>query len=95
MLWTTLLFDRTLGGYRIEAPPDGPDEMFSSYYLLLLPRIYLQRQVREKFGFKVGEFPHFERISQRSVSLPFFTDMVEDEARLGCETLKRGLTEIT
>jgi dTDP-4-amino-4,6-dideoxygalactose transaminase len=48
----------------------------------------------ERLGFKVGDFYHCERISQRTVSLPFFTDMVEDEVRLVCETLARGLTEI-
>jgi perosamine synthetase len=58
------------------------------------PPIHLQGHVKERFGFKVGDFPQCERISQRTVSLPFFTDMAGDEARLVCDTLKQCLTEI-
>jgi hypothetical protein len=36
VLWTTPLSIRTLGGHRIEAPPDDPEEMFSGYYLLTM-----------------------------------------------------------
>jgi hypothetical protein len=42
VLWTTPLFVRTLGGHRIEVPPDGPDEMFSDYYLLTMIMSALQ-----------------------------------------------------
>jgi perosamine synthetase len=44
-----------------------------------LPCIHLMPHYRERFGFRGGEFPVAERISARSVALPFFAGMSEEQ----------------
>ena len=44
-----------------------------------LPCIHLMRHYREQFGHSEGEFPVAERVSERSLALPFFTAMGEAE----------------
>ena len=44
-----------------------------------LPCIHLMRHYRERFGHREGEFPVAERVSERSLALPFFTAMGEAE----------------
>ncbi|HEX7317899.1 MAG TPA: DegT/DnrJ/EryC1/StrS family aminotransferase [Pyrinomonadaceae bacterium] len=73
--------DRLLEGLRREGVGCG------RYF----PSIHLQKHIKEKFGFEGGEFPQCERISQRTVALPFFTDMREEEVGYVCEALKRCL----
>jgi perosamine synthetase len=45
-----------------------------------LPCIHLMPHYRERFGHTEGEFPIAERVSARSLALPFFTSMKEAEA---------------
>jgi perosamine synthetase len=58
-----------------------------------LPCIHLMGHYRERFGLREGQFPMAERVSARSLALPFFTAMGEAEiervaaalaAALGC-----------
>jgi perosamine synthetase len=56
-----------------------------------LPCIHLLPPYRERFGFAVGEFPVAERISERSVALPFFTSMTESQVDRVCTTLAEAL----
>jgi perosamine synthetase len=67
--------------------PDGPDRdgviralagkgVASKGYL---PCIHLQPFYRDRFGFRGGEFPVAEDVSARSVALPFFGGMTEDQ----------------
>jgi perosamine synthetase len=44
-----------------------------------LPCIHLMGHYRERFGHREGEFPVAERVSERSLALPFFTAMREAE----------------
>ena len=44
-----------------------------------LPCIHLMPHYREHFGHREGEFPVAERVSRRSLALPFFTAMGEAE----------------
>jgi perosamine synthetase len=44
-----------------------------------LPCIHLMTHYRQRFGFREGQFPVAEEISRRSLALPFFTAMGEDE----------------
>jgi perosamine synthetase len=44
-----------------------------------LPCIHLMPHYRERFGHSEGQFPVAERISARSLALPFFTAMGEAE----------------
>ncbi len=41
--------------------------------------VHLGTHYRERFGFKRGDFPHAERISERVLSLPLFPRMTEDD----------------
>jgi perosamine synthetase len=49
------------------------------------------RHYRERFGHREGEFPVAERVSERSLALPFFTSMGEAEAERVCEALAAAL----
>jgi perosamine synthetase len=43
------------------------------------PCIHLQPLYRERFGYEAGSFPAAEATSERSLALPFFTGMSEDD----------------
>ena len=47
---------------------------------------------REAFGFKPGDFPVAESVSQRTIALPFFTRLTEREIDLICQTLELMMT---
>jgi perosamine synthetase len=55
--------------------------------------IHLQPLYRERFGYRPGAFPVTERIARRTLALPFFTTMSEDEADYVCERLAVRLPE--
>ena len=46
---------------------------------------------RERFGFKGGEFPVAERVAERSLALPFFTSMTEEQVERVCTALAGAL----
>ncbi len=52
-----------------------------------LPCIHLLPFFRERFGFRGGEFPVAERVSTRSLALPFFTRMTEEQVDRVCDAL--------
>ena len=52
------------------------------------PCIHLQPFYRERFGFKPGAFPIAERISERTLALPFFNRLDEKSIELICRTLR-------
>ena len=56
-----------------------------------LPCIHLLPPYRERFGFKGGEFPVAERVSGRSLALPFFTSMTEGQVDRVCTALAEAL----
>ena len=56
-----------------------------------LPCIHLLPPYRERFGFKGGEFPIAEGVSERSVALPFFTSMTEAQVDRVCTALAEAL----
>jgi perosamine synthetase len=56
-----------------------------------LPCIHLMPPYRERFGFRGGEFPVAERVAERSLALPFFTAMGEDEVERVAEALGEAL----
>ena len=56
-----------------------------------LPCIHLQPLFRERFGYREDEFPVAERAGRRSLGLPFFTRMTEDEVGLVCTALRAAL----
>jgi perosamine synthetase len=56
-----------------------------------LPCIHLLPTYRDRFGFKGGEFPVAERVSGRSLALPFFTSMTEGQVDRVCTALAGAL----
>jgi perosamine synthetase len=56
-----------------------------------LPCIHLLAPYKERFGFKGGEFPVAERVSERSLALPFFTSMTEGQVDRVCTALGEAL----
>jgi perosamine synthetase len=53
-----------------------------------LPCIHLQPFYRERFGYRGGEFPVAEQVAARSLALPFFTRMTEEQVDRVCEALR-------
>jgi perosamine synthetase len=56
-----------------------------------LPCIHALPPYRERFGFAGGEFPIAERVSERSLALPFFTSMTEGQVDRVCTALGEAL----
>ncbi|MEM1027118.1 MAG: DegT/DnrJ/EryC1/StrS family aminotransferase [Planctomycetota bacterium] len=52
------------------------------------PCIHLQPFYRQQFGFKKGDFPIAESISERTLALPFFNRLEATQVELVCHTLK-------
>jgi perosamine synthetase len=58
-----------------------------------LPCIHLMPHYRERFGFEGGEFPVAEEVAERSLALPFFPAMTDDQIDTVCEALGEALGE--
>lgn len=56
--------------------------------------IHLQPFYAEEFGFKRGDFPVTDFVSDRTISLPFYTMMREEEINYVVESLKEIIKEI-
>lgn len=52
------------------------------------PCIHLQPFYQERFGYGPGMFPIAESVSQRTIALPFFNSMTEDDVATVCQTLE-------
>jgi len=57
------------------------------------PPVHLQPFMVEQFGYKAGDFPITESISQRTIALPFYNNLTKDEIALVCNTLGEVLDE--
>ncbi|MDZ4699280.1 MAG: DegT/DnrJ/EryC1/StrS family aminotransferase [Rhodothermales bacterium] len=51
------------------------------------PTIHLQPYYRERFGYREGDFPVAESISARTLALPFYSTLTEDEVARVAEAL--------
>src|SRR5262249_39782746 len=51
------------------------------------PCIHLQPFYRERFGFKPGDFPIAESVSQRTIALPFYNSLTPRDIDLVLQTL--------
>ncbi|MEM2929044.1 MAG: DegT/DnrJ/EryC1/StrS family aminotransferase [Nitrososphaerota archaeon] len=58
------------------------------------PPIHLQPFYKNKFKFKEGDLPITEKISDRTISIPFFNNLSEIEIKYIKEKLKEGLIKI-
>jgi len=53
--------------------------------------IHLQPFYRKMFGYKEGDFPVTEDISDRTIALPFFNNLKEEQIDYVVEKLKEGI----
>ena len=51
------------------------------------PPIHLQPYMKEQFGFKAGMFPVTEYVSDRTLALPFFSTITEEQVDRACRVL--------
>lgn len=51
--------------------------------------IHLQPFYRKMFNYKKGDFPITERVSERTIALPFYNNLKEDQIDYVCENLKK------
>jgi perosamine synthetase len=58
-----------------------------------LPCIHLQPFYRDLFGFRGGEFPVAEQVAARSLALPFFTGMSDEQVDRVCEALRELVSQ--
>ena len=50
--------------------------------------VHLQPFMVERFGYKQGDFPVTESVSERTIALPFYNNLTQDEVAIVCKTLK-------
>jgi perosamine synthetase len=55
------------------------------------PPIHLQPYIVEQFGHQAGEFPVTEYVAARTLALPFFSRMTEQQVDRVCDVLERAL----
>ena len=55
------------------------------------PSIHLQPYYRNRFGFKPGDFPICETISARTLALPFYTTLTQDEVAYVAQIIEETL----
>lgn len=56
------------------------------------PCIHLQPFYREKFGYREGMFPIAESVSQRTIALPFYTQLTDRDIEFASSTLELMLS---
>jgi len=56
--------------------------------------IHLQPPYQEMFGHKRGEFPVTEHVSDRTIALPFFNNLKEEEIGRVVENLREGIASL-
>ena len=58
------------------------------------PAIHLQPFYRDSLGFKPGDFPITEKVSERTIALPFFNSLEENEVSQVVNTLKSIINKV-
>jgi len=69
----------------------GAGIQVSNYF----PPVHLQPFMVERFGYKPGDFPVTESVSQRTIALPFYNNLAKDDVALVCRELKETLDEVS
>jgi len=52
------------------------------------PPVHLQPFIAQRYGFREGDYPVAESVSRRTIALPFYNHLTEDEVALVCEALR-------
>jgi perosamine synthetase len=68
----------------------GEGIQVSNYF----PPVHLQPFMVEKFGYKKGDFPVTEAVSEHTIALPFYNNLEKDDVAVVCEILKKTLNKI-
>jgi len=55
--------------------------------------IHLQPYYRERFGYQPGDFPVTERVAERTLAIPFYTEMPEEQVDYVCERIAARIPE--
>jgi perosamine synthetase len=58
------------------------------------PPIHLQKYMVERFGYKPGDYPVCEYVSARTLALPFFANLTQQQVERVCDVLERTLERI-
>jgi perosamine synthetase len=80
--------------------PEARDELISILRGLgiesapYFPAIHLQPFYRERFGYGPGAFPVAEAASERTLALPFFPSLTEQDVDRVCDSLKTALEQV-
>ena len=56
--------------------------------------VHLQPYYKKMFGMKKGDFPVTEKVSERTIALPFYNDLSEDEIDYVCGNLKETIGKV-
>jgi perosamine synthetase len=56
--------------------------------------VHLQPFMVEQFGYKQGDFPLTENVSQRTIALPFYNNLSEQDVEIVCDELKKALNTL-
>jgi perosamine synthetase len=56
--------------------------------------IHLQSYFREKFGFRRGDFPVTEHVADRTIALPFFNKLSNDQIESVTSSLSRAIDKL-
>ena len=59
------------------------------------PPIHLQPLYRRLFGYRAGDFPVTEHVSDRTIALPFFNRLTEEEIGYVCTQLRKAVQSIS
>ena len=59
------------------------------------PPVHLQPFISQQFGFQEGDFPITEFVSQRTIALPFYNNLDQDDIQTVCRCLHTSLDRIT
>jgi perosamine synthetase len=57
--------------------------------------VHLQPFIARQFGYKQGDFPVTDSVSNRTIALPFYNNLKKNEVAIVCKTLKEVLDEIS
>ncbi|MFQ6035231.1 MAG: DegT/DnrJ/EryC1/StrS family aminotransferase [Sedimentisphaerales bacterium] len=53
------------------------------------PPVHLQPFMAKRFGYKRGDFPITESVSERTIALPFYNNLTKDQIATVCRTLRK------
>lgn len=57
--------------------------------------VHLQPFMVEQFGYKKGDFPITEQVSERTIALPFYNNLSKEDAEIVCGELRAALDKIS